>query len=76
LYLAIATGAVNIGLAFAGQKDLGLYFAVDVIAYLLITLLFVGLHPRVRRALDGIGYALFGGFLVVVAIKVAGILSG
>jgi len=76
LYLAIATGVLNAALAFAGQEDLGVYFAINVIAYLVITLLYVYLNPRARRALDTIGYMLFSGFLVVVAIKVVGILSG
>ena len=76
LCLAIATGVLSAALAFAGQEDLGLYFAVDVIAYLVITLLYVYLNPRARRALDIIGYILFSGFLVVVSIEVAGILSG
>jgi hypothetical protein len=72
----MATGVLNAALAFAGQEDLGVYFAVDVIAYLVITLLYVYLNPRARRALDTIGYMLFSGFLVVVAIKVVGVLSG
>jgi len=76
LYLAIAGGVLNTALAFAGQEDLGVYLAVNVIAYLVITLLYVYLNPRARRALDTIGYILFSGFLVVVAIEVAGILSG
>jgi hypothetical protein len=76
LYLAIATGVLNAALAFAGQEDLGVYFVVDVIAYLIITLLYVHLNPRARQALDTIGYMLFSGFLVVVAIKAVGILSG
>jgi TRAP-type C4-dicarboxylate transport system permease small subunit len=76
LYLAIAAAVVNAALAFAGQEDLGVYFAVNVIAYLVITLLYVYLNPRARRALDVIGYVLFSGFLVIVAIKVAGIVSG
>jgi TRAP-type C4-dicarboxylate transport system permease small subunit len=76
LYLAIATGVVNVALAFARQKDLGVYFAINVMAYLVITLLYVYLNPRARRALDTIGYMLFSGFLVIVAIKVIDILSG
>ena len=76
LYLAIATGVLNVALAFAGQEDLGVYLAINVIAYLVITLLYVYLNPRARRALDTIGYMLFSGFLVIVAIKVVGILSG
>jgi TRAP-type C4-dicarboxylate transport system permease small subunit len=76
LYLAIATGVLNVALAFAGQEDLGVYLAINVIAYLVITLLYVYLNPRARRALDTIGYMLFSGFLVIVAIKVVDILSG
>jgi uncharacterized membrane protein YgdD (TMEM256/DUF423 family) len=76
LYMAIAAAVINAALAFAGQEDLGVYFAVNAIAYLVITLLYVYLNPRARRALDTIGYILFSGFLVVVAIEVAGILSG
>ena len=76
LYLAIATGVLNVALAFAGQNDLGVYFAINVIVYLVITLLYVYLNPRARGALDTIGFMLFSGFMVVVAIRVAGILSG
>jgi uncharacterized membrane protein YgdD (TMEM256/DUF423 family) len=76
LYLAAAAAILNSSLAFANQEDLGVYFAANVIAYLIITLLHVYLNPRARRALDTIGYILFSGFLVVVAIEVAGILSG
>lgn len=76
LWLAIATGVLNTALAVAGQDDLGVYFAINVIAYLVITLLYVYLNPRARRALDVIGYMLFSGFLAIVAIKVAELLSG
>ena len=52
------------------------YFAVNIIAYLVITLLYVYINPRARRALDSIGYMLFGGFLIIVAVKVMDILAG
>lgn len=63
-------------LAAYGQDKLDAYFTVYVIEYLVTTLLFVYLDPRARRLLDAMGYVLFGGFLVIVAIKVAQILKG
>lgn len=76
LYLAVATGLINTLLAFGGQESLDVYFAVNIIAYLGITLLYVHLNPRAKRALDIIGYMLFSGFAVIVAVKVIDILSG
>jgi predicted membrane channel-forming protein YqfA (hemolysin III family) len=76
IYLAIAAGLVNTLLALWGQKDLGVYFAINVIAYLVIILLYTYLNPRARRALDTAGYLLLGGFLAVAVMKVVEILSG
>lgn len=74
--LAVATGLVNTLLAVGGQEGLDVYFAVNIIVYLAITLLYVYMNPRARRALDAIGYMLFSGFLVIVAVKVMDILAG
>jgi TRAP-type C4-dicarboxylate transport system permease small subunit len=76
VYLALATSLVNSLLAFWGQRDLGIYLAVNIFAYLVITLLYVYLNPRARRALDTISYVLLGSFLVIVTLKVMEILSG
>ena len=76
VYLALSACVINTLLAFLGQKDLGVYFTVNVIAYLIITLLYVYMNPRARRALDTIGYVLFGGFMVIVTLKVIEILAG
>ncbi|MDQ7850070.1 MAG: hypothetical protein RB148_07330 [Armatimonadota bacterium] len=61
-------------LAGYGQEKLDAYFTLFVIEYLVVTLLFAYLHPRARRPLDGLGYVLFGGFLVIVILKVMEIL--
>ncbi len=74
--LAVATGLVNTLLAVGGQEGLDVYFTVNIIVYLAITLLYVYINPRARRALDAIGYMLFSGFLVIVAVKVMDILAG
>lgn len=76
LSLVLSAGLINTLLALWGQNDLVVYFVVDVIIYLAITLLYVYLNPRARRALNTIGLVLFGGFALVIAIKVLDLLSG
>jgi TRAP-type C4-dicarboxylate transport system permease small subunit len=73
--LTLAAGVVNALLAFFGQPDLSIYFIVNIVAYLAITLLYVYLNPRARRALSTIAAVFFAGFLVVVAIKVVAIVA-
>ncbi len=73
--LLIVSCVINLVLAFLGQKDITLYFTLNVIAFLAITLLHVYLNPRARAALNAIGIVFFSAFMVVVAIKVAEILT-
>ena len=74
--LALASGLINTLLAFSGQNNLEIYFTVNVLAYLVITLLYVYLNPRARRALNTIAVVLFAGFMVIVAFNVIGIIVG
>ena len=74
--LVLASGFINASLAFLGQNDLGIYFTVNVIAYLVITLFYAYLNPRARRALNTVGIVLFAGFMGIVALKIMEILSG
>ena len=75
LYLALAFTLINSVLAFAGQEDIQLYFILDVIAYLVITLLYVYLNPRARGALTAIAAVLFASFAVILVVKVLEILK-
>ena len=74
--LALAAGLVNTLLAAFGEDDLAVYFTINVIAYLVITLLYVYLNPRARRALNTIGLALVAGFIVIVILNIMEIISG
>jgi len=74
--LALACCLINTLLAFFGQNDLEVYFVINIIAYLVITLLYVYLNPRARRALSSVSAVLFTGFMVIVALKAMEILSG
>ena len=74
--LVLASGAINILLALLGQNSLEIYFIINVITYLAITLLYAYLNPRARRALNTVGVVLFAGFLVIVSLKVMKIVTG
>ena len=74
--LALAAGLVNTILAAFGQNDLSIYFTINTIVYLVITLLYVYLNPRARGALNTISIVLFAGFMVIVALNVVEIISG
>ena len=76
LSLVLAGSLINSILAFWGQDNLEIYFIINIITYLVITLLYAYLNPRARRALNTIGVVLFAGFTVIVSLKVVEILSG
>ena len=76
IILALSSSLINILLAFFGQENLEIYFTLNFIAFLVITLLYVYLNPRARRALNTIGVVLFSGFMVIIVLKVIQILSG
>ena len=73
--LILAFGAINAIFAAAGQKNLDAYFIANFVACLIISLLYVYFNPRARRLLSALGLALFGGFIVIVVIKVMGVLA-
>ncbi len=57
-------------------EALDAYFAVYTISLLVLTALYMVLSPRARRELNRVGIGAFGGFMVVVAVKVIEILTG
>jgi uncharacterized membrane protein YgdD (TMEM256/DUF423 family) len=73
--LVIAFGVLNAVMALLGQNDLSVYYIVDAIAFLIITLLYTYLNPRARGALNAVSSVVFAGFLVIVALKVIEILK-
>lgn len=74
--LAVSACLINTLLAFFGQNDLEIYFVINIMAYLAITLLYVYLNPRAKRVLNSVGAVLFAGFMVIVVLKVMEIVSG
>jgi hypothetical protein len=75
LFIVLASCLTNIILAVTGQDDLTVYFTLNVFIFLAITLLHVYLNPRARRSLSAIAAVLFGGFMVMVLLKVIDVLA-
>ena len=76
IILALSSCLLNSLLAFWGQSNLEIYFIINIIAFLVITLLYVHFNPRAKRALNTIGAVLFGGFIVIIALKIMEMLPG
>ena len=72
--LALLFTVINVTMITSVQTSLDTYFAVLVIAALVVTLLFVYLSNSARKALNAVAFAFFAGFLAVVALKVIDIL--
>ena len=73
--LVIAFAVLTGVMAFLGQRDISVYFIVDAIAFLVITLLYTYLNPRARGALNAVSMVVFAGFLLIVVLKVIEILK-
>ena len=75
IFLVLAFSVVNTLMAFMGQERLEIYFTVNLIAYLIISLLYAYLNPRAKKVMNRMWLGLFGGFMVLVVIRVAEILG-
>ena len=74
--LALAFALITTVMAAYEVNTLDSYFTVYTIALLVTTALYVTFSPKAHRALSLVGMVAFGGFLIVVALKVVEILSG
>lgn len=73
--LVLSACLINTALAFWGEDDLEVYFIINTIAYLAITLLYVYFNRSARKTLSIAGGVLFAGFMVILALKVMEIVS-
>lgn len=60
---------LNVTLAFWGQNRLEIYFIANVLAYLVITILYIYLNPRAKRALSTVGAVLLVGFISIMILE-------
>jgi uncharacterized membrane protein YhhN len=75
LFLVLVSCLIDILLAFTHQTDIAVYFTVSVIAYLIITILFIYFSPKTRKALSLVSVIFLAGFMVVVVLKVMEVLG-
>jgi hypothetical protein len=73
--MVLASCLANVVLAVAGQNDITVYFSVNIIVFLIITLLHIYLNPRARRSLNAVALVFFSGFVVIVILKVVDVLT-
>lgn len=74
--LALAFAAITTVMAAYRVDKLDAYFAAYTIALLVLTALYMTFSPKAQRALSLVGLVAFGGFLVVVALKMVEMLPG
>jgi hypothetical protein len=75
LILVLTSCLIDIILAFTGQTDIEICFTILVIAFLIITMLFVYFSPKTRKALSLISIVFLSGFMVIVALKIMEVLG-
>jgi len=76
LSLTLLFTLTTVILSLFGQSQLDLYLSVYLIECLVVTSLFVYLNPKAMKGLNAVWYVLFGGFIVMVAMKAVEILLG
>ena len=74
IFLVLISCLIDIFLAFVKQNDITVYFTINVIAYLTITVLFIFFSPKTRRILSVVSVIFLAGFIVVVILKIMNIL--
>ena len=74
--LALVFAGITVGLAAYQVDKLDGYVSAYTIALLVLSALYATFSPRARRAVSLVGLVAFGGFMVVVVLKVVEILSG
>lgn len=75
LTIAILLLLTTIILIALGQNSLDIYYSMYIIEALVVTELYVYFNAKARRGLNLVSAILFGGFLVIVSLKVIKILA-
>ena len=63
-------------LSFYAASGLDLYVSLYIVEYFILTLLHSPFNYRVQKSVNILSFALFGVFIVIVALKVLEILVG
>ena len=75
-FLVLISCLVNILLAFFGQEELGIYLIINIICFLVLTLIFTPSNPKVRKAFNTLSMFFFVSFLAIVIMELPDIFTG
>lgn len=76
LCLVTISCLMNTLLAFSGQENLSIYLIVNIICFLVLSLIFMPSNPKAKKTFNALNMIYFAGFLVIVAIKFINVISG
>jgi hypothetical protein len=66
---------VNVLSAFMGLRDWHIYFVIDAVIYLAVSLFFIHLGGRIRIILSSLGIVVAIGFVVITIYKLIAIVK-
>jgi len=75
LTVAVLLLLTTIILISFGQNSLDVYYTIYILEALVVTELYVYFNAKARRGLNLVSAILFGGFLVIVSLRVIEILA-
>jgi len=76
LSLVLVACLVNTLLAFFEHEDLSTYFLINIISFLVLTLVFMPSNPKAKKTFNILNIFFFAGFLVIVITEFTDIISG
>jgi hypothetical protein len=66
---------VNTSLAFFEQEDLSIYLIINIISFLVLTMIFTPSNPEAKKKFNTLNMIFFTGFLGIVIIKFLNIIN-
>lgn len=76
LFLVLVSCVINTLLAFCELGDLSTYLIIDIISFLVLTLVFMPSSPKAKKTYNILNLFFFAGFLVIVIMEFTDIISG
>lgn len=74
-FLIVVSCLVNTSLAFFGQEDLSIYLVINMISFLVVTMIFTPSNPEAKKKFNTLNILFFTGFLGIVIIELSNIIN-
>ena len=76
VFLVSVSCFANTLLAFFGLENLNMYLLVNIICFLVLTLIFMPSHPKAKKTFNALNLIYFAVFLGIVIIELMTVISG